>query len=348
MPAATSTTTTPTSQQTTTAAPPDAGSDLDTIVESFVGDTAGGIVALTKHDGELTAIAYGDANADGEPITRDAPFRVGSISKPFVATMILQLVDEGMVDLDKPLGTYLPDTPVGADVTIRELLSHKSGLPNYTSNPSFFLDVTADFTHTFEPEEILSYVTKTEAAPTGVFEYSNTNYILLGMLLGHFDEITLNESLQERVAGPLGLENTTFVGHGVAEPVGLVSFWSFGLNTGLTNIEYESVASGAWAAGALVSTVDDLATFLTSLFDGDLISVESLAEMTDTGISGYGLGLFVAQFGNDNPGYAHNGSIPGFSATMGISPGSGDLIVIVVNNDIMIADQLAPQIIQAW
>lgn len=348
VPTYTSTTTTSTSQQVTTAAPPDAGSDLDTIIEFFVGDAAGGVVALTRHDGELTTSAYGDANADGEPITRETPFRVGSISKPFVATMILQLVDEGKVDLDEPLGAYLPDTPVGADVTIRELLSHQSGLPNYTSNPAFFLDVAADFTHTFEPEEILSYVSKTEAAPTGVFEYSNTNYILLGMLLGHIDGITLNESLQERVAGPLGLETTAFVGHGVAEPVGLVSFWSFGLNAGLTNVEYESVASGAWAAGALVSTVDDLATFLTSLFDGDLISVESLAEMTDTGISGYGLGLFAAQFGDGDPGYAHNGSIPGFSATMGISPGSGDLIVILANNDIMIADQFAPQIIQAW
>ncbi len=296
----------------------------------------------------MTTAAYGDANADGEPITRESPFRVGSISKPFVATMILQLVDEGKVDLDEPLGTYLPDTPVGADVTIRELLSHQSGLPNYTSNPSFFLDVAADFTHTFEPEEILDYVTETEAGPTGVFEYSNTNYILLGMLLGHFDGITLNESLQKRIAGPLGLENTVFVGHGVAEPVGLVSFWSFGLNAGLTTVDYESVASGAWAAGALVSTVDDLATFLTSLFEGDLVSAESLAEMTDTGTSGYGLGLFAAQFGDEDPGYAHNGSIPGFSSTMGISPASGDLIVILVNNDIMIADQLAPQIIQAW
>jgi D-alanyl-D-alanine carboxypeptidase len=168
------------------------------------------------------------------------------------------------------------------------------------------------------------------------------------MLLGHFDGVTLNESLQKRIAGPLGLENTVFVGHGVAEPGGLVSFWSFGLNAGLTAIDYESVASGAWAAGALVSTVDDLATFLTSLFEGDLVSAERLAEMTDTGTSGYGLGLFAAQFGDEDPGYAHNGSIPGFSSTMGISPASGDLIVILVNNDIMIADQLAPQIIQAW
>jgi D-alanyl-D-alanine carboxypeptidase len=300
------------------------------------------------HNGKLTAAAYGEADAEGTPLTRETSFRVGSISKSFIATMILQLVDEGKVELDQPLGAYLPDLPVGAGVTIRQLLSHMSGIPNYTSNPAFFADVVDDFSHTYEPEEILSFVDGFVVNEPGAFEYSNTNYILLGMLLTHIDGTSINESLQQRIAEPLGLANTVFVGHGVDEPDGLVSFWSFGLNTGLTNVEYESIASGAWAAGALVSTVDELATFLTSLFDGDLISAQTLAQMTDTGASGYGLGLFAARLGDNEPGYAHNGAIPGFSSTMGISQESGDMIIVLTNNDVLTADQVAPQIFSAW
>ena len=352
--AAACSTTAATVPTTTTATPETAtasGSsnlDLAGILADFVGDQPGGAVALVKHNGTLTVASYGDADDSGTRITRETPFRVGSVSKWFIATMILQLVDEGAVDLDQPLGTYLPDIKVGAGVTVRQLLSHMSGIPNYTSNPAFFVDVTNDFTHTYEPEEILSFVDGSVANEPGAFEYSNTNYILLGMLLTYLDGTSLNESLQRRIAGPLGLTNTVFVGHGVDAPDNLVSFWSEGLNAGLGNVEYESIASGAWAAGALVSTVDDLAGFLTSLFDGDLVSEQALAEMIDTGTSGYGLGLFAARLGDNEPGYAHNGAIPGFSSTMGISPQSGDMIIVLTNNDLLTADQVAPQIFAAW
>lgn len=348
-PAATSITTSPPPAATisTSAAPTDSF-DLAAIAEHFVDDASGGVAVLVVHNGELTTAAYGDADSGASPIARESPFRVGSISKTFVATMILQLRDEGKVELDEKLGSYLPDVPAGGDVTIRQLLSHQSGIANYTSNPAFFIDVAGDYEHTYEPEDILAFIDGYPPGPTGTFQYSNTDYILLGMLLEHLDATTLNESLQNRIAGPLGLASTRFVGHGVEAPAGLVSFWSFGLNTGFSGADYESIASGAWAAGALVSTVDDLSTFLMSLFEGDLISADALMEMTDTGTSGYGLGLFAAQLGDGNPGYAHNGSIPGFSSVMAISPEAGDIVVVLANNDILIAEQMPPQIFAAW
>jgi len=344
----TTTTTTTTAPSTTTTSEVQSGLDLEAVLGDFVGDTPGGAVTLIVRNGELTTAALGNADADGTPLARETPFRVGSISKPFVATMILQLVDDGAIDLDDPLGTYLPDVPLGADITIRQLLSHQSGLPNYTDDPAFLPAVLSDYTHSYEPAEILGFVSDDPTDPSGTFAYSNTNYVLLGMLIERVDGTTINDALQSRIAEPLGLANTAFVGRGVPDPVGLASFWSFGLNAGEASAEYESVASSAWAAGALVSTVDDLATFFMSLFEGDLISEVALTEMTDTGTSGYGLGLFQAQLGLGNPGFAHNGAIPGYSCTMGIAPASGDLLVILTNNDLLVADLLAKTIVTAW
>ena len=105
--------------------------DLDAAVDGFAGDEPGGAVVLAVREGVTATATAGVAHAGGEPMTSATVFRVGSISKPFVATIVLQLVDEGRVDLDEPLSTYLPETPAGGDVTIRDLLRHRSGLPNY-------------------------------------------------------------------------------------------------------------------------------------------------------------------------------------------------------------------------
>jgi D-alanyl-D-alanine carboxypeptidase len=263
--------------------------------------------------------------------------------------MVLQLVDEGRVELDEPLSAYLPDTPVGGDVTVRSLLSHRSGIPNYTDQSGFFVAVLADRNRTYSPDEILEFVADEPVAPTDQqFSYSNTNYILLGQLIEKVTVTELPAALRTRIAEPLALEATTFAGSGNAQPGNLAAGWSPGVLTGDPATPYESIASSAWAAGALISTTGDLARFLTGLFAGELISEESLDQMTDVADDGYGLGLFAARLGPDSPGYAHNGVIPGYTSTMAIDPVSGDVLVILTNNDALIADQLAPRILLDW
>ena len=111
---------------------------------------------------------------------------------------------------------------------------------------------------------------------------------------------------------------------------------------------YDSIASSAWAAGALVSNVEQLSTFLAALFAGELLSAHALAEMTATGSEGYGLGLAAAGLGVHQPGYGHGGAIFGYTSIMAIAPATGDTIVVTTNNDDLIADQLAKQIIANW
>ena len=180
------------------------------------------------------------------------------------------------------------------------------------------------------------------------FAYSNTNYILLGQLIENAGGVELSAALRTRIVEPLSLNSTTFAGGTNDEPGNLAAGWSPGALTGDSTASYESIASSAWSAGALISTTGDLARFLTGLFGGELISAERLEEMTDVADDGYGFGIFAARLGPDSPGYAHNGAIPGYTSTMAIDPATGDVIVILTNNDALVADVLAPRILTAW
>jgi D-alanyl-D-alanine carboxypeptidase len=319
------------------------------LVDTFA-DERGGAAVRVVSDGAVIELGVGERNDLGEPMTASTPSRVGSLSKPFVATMVLQLVDERQVDLDAPLGDYLPDTPAGAEVSIRDLLRHHSGLPDYTARSDFFEDSMADRDRRFQPAELLAYIEPVAPAPAGQrFAYSNTNYVLLGQLIEHLDGVDLNTALRTRIGEPLDLDVTRFDTGELGSVEGLASAWSPGVVYGKPGDPYASIASGAWAAGALVSTPGELATFLAALFDGELVSATALSEMTTVGPDGYGLGLGSGEFEPGHPDYGHNGEIFGYLSFMAIQPDSGDVIVVLVNNDQIDVDQLLFDILSiAW
>lgn len=309
--------------------------DLEASLEAALGDADGGIAALIVSDGVTHRAAVGVADSSGTQLDPGAPFRVGSIAKPFVATMVLQLSAEGAVDLDAPLSSYLPATPLGAEVTIRDLLAHRSGLPNYTDQPAFFAAVLADLAAPYTPDEVLEFVTDVPVEEPGqAFAYSNTNYILLGQLVEAVDGRSLEEAMQARIVQPLGLTSTSFV----PSTLPVVAAWSTGITDGDPTTPYGAIDSTAWAAGALVSSVDDLAVFATALADGALLGDTELAAMTDTDDDGYGLGLMALEFDPDQPGFGHGGSTLGFNAIMGWDPVSGDILIALMNNDALFPD----------
>jgi D-alanyl-D-alanine carboxypeptidase len=313
--------------------------------EEFIGDDPGGVDMLVRYQDEVTAAAAGVADAEGTILEPGRPFRVGSISKTFVATMIMQLVDEDRIDLDAALTTYLPDTSVGAEVTIRQLLSHHSGLANYTDDDSFAVDAVADPQRVFSPVEILGYVRPADSRPVGTFGYANTNYVLLGQVLEAVGGVDLNTALSERITGPVGLTSTYFATPDRRPGAELVGGWSPGLSEGELAAPYDSVASAAWAAGALVTTTSDVLAFLDALVAGDLVSVASFEVMSTIGPEGFGLGLVELPVDDGELGIGHDGSIPGYTSSMRIDPRTNDALIVFTNNDVLIAGDLGRRIL---
>jgi D-alanyl-D-alanine carboxypeptidase len=154
--------------------------------------------------------------------------------------------------------------------------------------------------------------------------------------------------LTKRVSGPIGLDVTHFALAGAPAIDGLAGGWSPGIVDGDPADTYDSIVSGAWAAGALVSTTGELHTFIGALFGGELISDRALDEMIMTEPVGYGLGLGSLDLPSGQRVYGHDGGIPGYVSFMAIEPNSGDTLIILTNNDDLDAFAFADQILANW
>lgn len=333
---------------------------LDAVLVDALGDRDGGVAVLSIRDGESTTAVIGDANVNGDPITADTPFRTGDVSSMFIAALVMQLVEEGRIELDEPLSTYLPDAVIGGDVTIRQLLSHQSGLPQIDRAPELLADALADPARVFTPDEVLSYLEDSFASPPGLLrQYAAVNFNLLGQLIEEIEGTDLNTVLRQRVTEPLGLEVTAIDTGDAPIPDGLAAGWS-----GTPGIEgdpaqpYASFASRFWPAVAF-STTGELATFLGGLFDGELVSAESLAEITTLSPEGYGLGIggFVAPDGTQMYYVGGGGAAPsvtssradGYDSTAVYAPATGDTLVVLTNNDQVDAGGIVGRIIdELW
>jgi D-alanyl-D-alanine carboxypeptidase len=322
----------PSTLETSAAAP--SGVRLEALLVDALGERVGGIAVLSIHDRETTEVAVGTANAAGDPIVADPPFRIVDIPQLFVAAMVMQFAEEGLVDLDEPLATYLPGTPLGGEVLVRQLLNHFSGLPRLDSRPALRADALADRDHVFTPSEVISYVEDAPTAPAGAFQDdSRANYNLLGQLIEEVTGTDLNNALQQRINEPLGLHVTSIDTGATPTPDGLAAGWSPTRTVNGDPTEpYASIASMLWPNVAF-STTHEIATILRGLFDGRLVSANSLAEMTTLGPGLYGLGIagFTSPGGTQMYGAA--GGTDGYSGIALYEPASCDTLVVLSNND---------------
>ncbi len=290
----------------------------------------GAIVLVRRLDGETVSAAVGVDPATGGVLSTDDRVRVGSISKVFTATLVLMLVDDGELALSDPVSAHLPDLALPTDPTIAELLGHRTGIGNYTETQAFGTVVLANPSATPTPEQLVAYVDDAADFDAGTqFAYSNTNYIVAGLLIEQVTGVDLSSVLEARITGPLALDDTEWANGARRDVVGGYSAATpSGTSTGQS---YASVAYGSWAAGGLVTSVDDVATFLDALLLGDLLTPGSLEAMRgdlDDGAE-YGLGL---QPGADF-GLGHGGLIIGFASLAQLDPDTGELLIVVVNND---------------
>jgi D-alanyl-D-alanine carboxypeptidase len=222
-------------------------------------------------------------------------FRIASLTKAFVSVLVLQLESEGKLDIGDAVETYLPHVvPNGSVITLRELLSHTSGLFDYSDDPGFSQAVFDNPERTWAPLELTAFAFKHAPyfAPGGDYHYSNTNYILLGLVVEAVDGKPLAQSLQERIAGPLGLTATSLPTTIQLAPDFVHGYLSL---DGSPLIDLAPLVSPSigWSAGGMVSNARDVTTFYRALLGGKLLPPAQLAEMeTPTAASGtYGLGI---------------------------------------------------------
>ena len=314
--------------------PAAAASDRQQILDDWADGGRGGVaVAIASSDDELDVLVAGTDGPAGRPLAPDSEFRVGSLSKTFVAVMLVHVIDvDPDVGLDDLVTDHAPGLGLADGITIRQLLSHRSGLPEHTDRelaPAVFADPTREWT----PDEVLELVAQQERdfAPGERFAYSNTNYIVAGLLLEALTARSLRENLDQLIVEPLGLTGTYFAPVPDRAPIGGFSDALPGGDT--DGASYHALETAAGAAGAIVSTAGDLATFIRALAHGDLLSAEAYAELTK-GLpeEGHSLGVFPS-YPATSTGISNSGAIPGFTAFMQYDPETEDLFVLLLNDD---------------
>ncbi|WP_327424961.1 beta-lactamase family protein [Streptomyces sp. NBC_01230] len=297
---------------------------LQKVLDSIVAAGAPGVIAEVRDNDGTWVGRSGKGNLErDEPTRANGLFRVGSVTKSFVATTVLQLVDEGALRLDDPVERHLPGLLPGGDkITVRHLLSHRSGLFNYTD--SLWADGLQGFSKTrfkhYTPHQLVDEMNahKPLFAPGTAGSYSNANYVVLGLLIEKTTGHSVKAEIMKRIVDPLHLHRTSFPetstripgphAHGYVRLQGPGSAY-----TDLT----ESSMSWAWTAGAIISDTHDLNTFYKALIEGKLLPAKLMKQMKnaqqlrDGGFYGLGLAKFAdPAFGT---AYGHVGGTPGFT-----------------------------------
>ncbi|QEV19306.1 class A beta-lactamase-related serine hydrolase [Streptomyces alboniger] len=267
--------------------------------------------------------------ATGSKVPRDGQVRIGSNTKTFTAVVVLQLVGEGKIRLDASVDTYLRGVVRGEGIdgrhiTVRQLLQQTSGLPNYSN-------YLGDDARYYDPRELLDLALQHKARfdPGKKWEYSNTNYVLAGLIVEEVTGRPLAEEMDRRIIKRIGLRHTYFPAPGDAtirgpHPKGYYRDSARGPLRDITEID----PSWGWAAGQLISTNSDLNRFFTALLDGRLLPETQLAQMRAATLPAdetfgpgarYGLGLVSKPLpcGDGGLYWGHGGSFPGYETRGG-------------------------------
>lgn len=328
----------------------------------------GAVAYVTTPEGEFLE-GFGVTSFDGTTaVSPEDHIRVGSNTKTWTGTVILQLAQEGALSLSDPVSEYRLDVPNGDEITIEQLLDMRSGLANFTATLEHNQAMDADPERVWTPDELLAIgFAEPPAFPPGEgYLYSNTNTVLLGVIAEELDGKPLEEIFHDRLFEPLGMDATVFparTSNALPEPY--ARGYQFGTNVEsmdgpLSGELQQQVADGilapidhtddnpswGWSAGAGISTVPDLVTWVEALVEGDLLDEEYQAlrmaslkpQSDDPQAARYGLA--IAQFG---PLFGHSGELPGYNSFMGHDP-DADVTVVVWANLAPLPDGRAPAI----
>lgn len=345
-----------------TGVPQDVPGRLTPVVESTMTELVipGAVVLLRTPDTEWREAFGTRVVGTDDPVTVGDHFRIGSNTKTMTGTVLLQLVQEGEVALEDPVSKYRPDVPNGDNITIAQILDMTSGLYNYSELPAFNAGLDDDPGYVWEPAELLELgLAEPPYFPPGEgFHYSNTNYVLAGLIIEEVTGQDYTTAVQQRIFEPLELADTSIPPQDVATlPDPHPNGYLFGTNVStldsarlpddqiaaaragelLPNDVTTASPSWTWAAGAAISTADDLATYVEALVGAtpplldDALQqqrLDSLVARNPDGPQSPRYGLALASFG---PMIGHDGTTPGYQSFMGHDP-ERDITLIVLCN----------------
>ena len=302
------------------------------------------LATVRDPQGNTTNAVAGTGNLEtGEAPPLDGEVRAGSNTKTFVAVVLMQLVQEGKITLDEPIETYLPGLIHGegidsSKITVRQLLQHTSGLPEYTDTVPGETDIFQVRDNYYSLRDLLDVALSKPAVfePGSQFRYTNTNYIVLSLLAEKVTHRPLAEQITQRIIEPLGLSHTYYPGPGEEDFRGT---HPHGYHRNAPTDEWQDITrmDPAWGggAGAMISTPSELNKFFQATFDGTLLNQDSVAEMkktVDTGGThgnGYGLGLINYPLSCGGTAWGHGGTIHGYQTYDAVGP-DGAAVTIAV------------------
>jgi len=293
-----------------------------------------GAVAAVRTPECATWVGAAGTSTVDDPMAPSYGLRVGSVTKTFVAALVLQLASEGTLELDDPIGKWVASVPNGDEITLRNLLNHSSGLFDIADDAALMAACLANPARVWTPQALLDAVAARPPlfAPGTGWSYSNTNYILLGMAAEAAGGAPLHVQLRARLLEAVGIEHTFLDG---AEQVGIAL--AHGYSAAGQDVTTWVNPSCTWAAGAMVSTAGDLADWAVALHEGSVLDAAAMAEMLDfidTTVPGLQQGLGVFSYDPEMlgaPAYGHPGAVIGYMTRMLYLPEHGASVVVILN-----------------
>lgn len=336
--------------------------DLKSLLDAYLADGAvGASLAYAKGGAAPTAITAGLADRQHDvAVAPDRLFKIGSCTKTFVAAALVKLAENGKVDLAAPISFWFPDLPGASDISVRQLVNHRNGLPEF----EYYIPM--DPSRNWTPQQLvdIAFASEKPKRPGGPAVYNNTGYVLAGMLIETVSGQSLGGYVRSAVLQPLGLENTwspateAFPERSMVRgyyyrpppapnaPTDIASGGEMWRMDGVLPHSHELQDSSdsfpfsaAYGCGDMVSTPTDMVSFMRGLFSGKLVSPAFFAEMFEhrvpasfpgTRMRETGAGMFQSAYA-DRAFYGHQGSIPGYVAVMLHDPQSGLTIAMTSN-----------------
>jgi len=335
----------------------------------------GAVVLIRTPQGSYTAAVGTTELGKQTPPDAKTHFRIASNTKTMTAALVVLLAQDGKLKFTDPVSDYVPDVPNGNQITVADLLKMRSGLYNYSNSPEFASTLDTDPAKAWTPQEALAiaFAHPPNAAPNTEYEYDNTNYALLGLIAEKAGGRALAEQLQDRLFGPLGLQQTSLP---AVDDTTIPDPYSHGYMYGgsmyamvddpypddiktaakagtLKPIDYTNQnPSYAHAAGGAISTADDIQTWIRSLVSGKVFNADYQRQWLDSvqpedpanpDGQKYGYGISYQRFTPTAAMYYHGGEMPGFNSFMGYDPDNDVSLVIWTNLTISPDDKTTAQ-----